>query len=121
MSKLDVTDVYHRGTIKLLQVGAFVYVIPSAPEDEGHITCIDLVLTIGWADSPEFLCAFSKILIDVANALVDTDLLVPSYCAISEIPATGPGPRHTLESLTHIYFYIDDFISEVQGQPYRQH
>ena len=29
--KLDVTDAYHHGTIKPAQVGAFVYVIPSAP------------------------------------------------------------------------------------------
>ena len=28
MSKLDVTDVYHHGTVTLLQVGAFAYVFP---------------------------------------------------------------------------------------------
>ena len=58
---------------------------------------------MGWVDSPKFFCAFLKTLIDVENALVDTDLPVPSYGAIFEIPATGPGPPHTLESLTHIY------------------
>ena len=31
VSKLDVTDAYHRGTVKPAQVGAFAYVIPLAP------------------------------------------------------------------------------------------
>ena len=31
VSKLDVTDSYHRGTVKPVQVGAFAYIIPSAP------------------------------------------------------------------------------------------
>ena len=57
----------------------------------------------------------------MANALVHTDLPVPSYGAISEILATRPGPPHTLKILTHIYFYMDDVISAVQGVPDNQH
>ena len=59
MSKLDVTDVYHRGTVKPVQVGSFAYVIPLAPGYEGRIICIDLVLLMGRVDSPKFFCAFS--------------------------------------------------------------
>ena len=103
MSKLDVTDAYQRGTVKLSQVGVFAYVIPSSPGDEDRIICIDLVLPIGWVDSPKFFCAFSEMLTYVANALVDTDLPVLSYNEISKILATGPGHPHTPESLTHIY------------------
>ena len=51
----------------------------------------------------------------MVNTLADTDLLVPSYGAISEIPTTGPGPPHTPESLTHIDCYMDDVISAVKG------
>ena len=68
---------------------------------------------MGWVDSPKFFCAFSETLIDVANALVDSELPVPAYGAISEIPSTGPGPPHTPESLTHIDCYMDDVISVV--------
>ena len=57
----------------------------------------------------------------MANALVDIDHPVPSYGAISDIPATGPGPPHTPESITHIDCYMDDVISAVQGGPYFQH
>ena len=31
VSKLDVTDAYHRGTLRLSKVGAFTYVVPSVP------------------------------------------------------------------------------------------
>ena len=119
VSTLDVTDAYHRGTVKPVQVGAFAYVIPSAPGDEGIFICIGLVLPMGWVDSPNCFCAFLGTLTDVANALVNSELPVPSYGAISEIPATGPGPPHTPESLTHIYCYMDDIISTVQGVPYQ--
>ena len=57
----------------------------------------------------------------MANALVATDLPVPSHRVISEIPATGTETPHTPESLTHIDCYMDDIISAVQGVPDRQH
>ena len=47
VSKLDVTDAYHCSTAQIAQVGVFVYVTPYAPEDEGRIICIDLVLPMG--------------------------------------------------------------------------
>ena len=121
VSNLDVTDAYHRGTIKPFRMGTFAYVIPSAPGVEDRIICINLVLPMGWLDSPNFFCMLLEILIDMANALVDTDLPVPSYAAISKIPSTGPVPPHTPEIVTHTYFYMDDIISLVQGDPYQQH
>ena len=114
---MDVIDAYHRGTITTLQVGAFAYVVPSTPRDEGCIICINLFLPMGWVESPKFFCAFSETLTDVTNALVYTDLPVPSYGAISKIPATGPGPPHTPESLTRIDCYMGDIISAVQRDP----
>ena len=54
----------------------------------------------------------------MTNTLVGTDLQVPSYGAISEIPVTGTGPPPTLEILTHIDCYMLDVISTVQGGPY---
>ena len=47
VSKLDVTDAYHRGTLQPSQVGAFAYVVPSVPDDDVIIICIDLVLPMG--------------------------------------------------------------------------
>ena len=76
---------------------------------------------MGWLDSPKFFCTFSEIFTDVANTLVDTDLLVPSYGAIFDIPVTRPGPPHTPESFTQIYCYMDDVVSAVQSDPNHQH
>ena len=47
VSKLDLTDAYHRGTLKPSQVGSFAYVIPSVPEDDVILICIDLVSPMG--------------------------------------------------------------------------
>ena len=115
MSKLDLTDVYQRGTLKPSQVGAFAYVVPSVPEDDAILICIDLVLPIRWVDSPKFSCAFSKTLTDMANALVDADLPVPAYGEISALPSTEPGTPLSSASLAHIYCYMDDVIATVQG------
>ena len=76
---------------------------------------------MGWVESPKFFCTFSETLTDVKNALVGTDLSVPSYSVISKIPETRPGPLCTLDSLTHIDFYMDEVISSVQGVPDLQH
>ena len=92
VSKLDVTDAYHRVTLKQSQVGAFAYVVPLVPEDDVILICIDLVLPMGWVDSPKFFCSFSETLTDVANNLVDADLPLPAYRAISALPATEPPP-----------------------------
>ena len=92
VSKLDVMDAYHRDTLKPSQVGAFAYIVPSVPDDDAILICIDLVLPMGWVDSPKFFCAFSETLTDVANALIDADLPVPAYGSISALPATEPPP-----------------------------
>ena len=102
VSKLDVTDAYHRGTLWTSQVVAFAYVTPSSSDYDCIIICIDLVLPMGWMDSPKFFCTFSETLTEVENALVHTSLPVLWYGAISKIPETGPGPSHTLDSLNHI-------------------
>ena len=95
VSKLKVTDTYHRGTVAPSQVGAFAYVAPLIPGDKDCIICIDLVLPMGWVERPKFFCAFLEILTDVANNLVDTELLVLSYGAIYDIPSPPPPLKHT--------------------------
>ena len=73
-------------------VGAFTYVVPLAPEDDDVIICINLVLLMGWLDSPMFFHALSETLENVANTLVNTALPIPAYGAITKIPATAPSP-----------------------------
>ena len=60
VAKLDVMDMYHCGTLNPSQVGAFAYAIPSVPNNDVILICIDLVLPMVWVDSPKFFCAFSE-------------------------------------------------------------
>ena len=92
VSKLDVTDAYHRGTLWPSQVGTFAYIVLAAAEDECVLICINLVLPMGWVDSPKYFCTISETLADVENSMVHTSLLVPAYGAISEIPRDRPEP-----------------------------
>ena len=48
-----------------------MYAVLLALENHCIITFIDLVLTMGWVDSPKFFCAFSETLADVTNNLVE--------------------------------------------------
>ena len=112
-------DAYHRSTLCLSQVGVFAYVIPPAADSDCVIVCIDLVLPIIWVDSPKFFCALLETLVGVVNDLVHTSVPVLGYSAIAKIPETNLGPPHTLDSLTHIYCYMDDVITSVQGCPKR--
>ena len=121
MSKLDVTDTYHHGTLKPSQVSVFAYVVPSVPDDDVVLLCIDLVLPMGWLDSPKFSCAFSKTITDMANYLVDADLPIPAYGEISALLTTEPGLPHTPASLTHIDCNMYDIVSTVQGGEELQH
>ena len=71
VSKLDVTDAYHRGNLQLSQVGSFAYVAPSVPDDDVIIIiCIDLVLPMGQLESIKCFCTFSETLTNMANALI---------------------------------------------------
>ena len=95
VSKLDVTDTYHRGTLQPSQVGAFAHDILSVIDDDVIIICIDMVLPMGCVESPKFFWYFSETLTDVANALVNADLPVPAYGDISALPDIDLGPPHT--------------------------
>ena len=56
-------------------------------------------------------------LTDVKNDLVDTELLVPAYVAITKIPATWT-PPHTHTREPHPYLrYMVDVIFAVKGGP----
>ena len=67
----------------------------------------------GW--TPPIFLRVSETLTDMANALVDTYLPIPSYGVIFGISVTLLGPSHTPDSLTHIDCYMYDVISVVKG------
>ena len=58
VSKMDVTDTYHGGTLPPYHVVAFAYVIPLAADGHCIIICINMVLTMVRVDLPKFFCTF---------------------------------------------------------------
>ena len=101
-------------------MAAFAYTITPETNEYFIIIRTDLVLPMGWVDPAKFFCMLLETMTDVANALVHAMLPVPGYVAITKTPETGPDLPHTLGSLTHIYCYMDDAITAVQGGPEQQ-
>ena len=56
---------------------------------------------MGCVDSSKFFCAFLETLVDVENALVDTEIFVLTYGNIAKTP-TPPSPLPHLQEL-HLY------------------
>ena len=98
------------GTLFLSHVIIFLYIIPLVAEDKVFIVCINLVLPMGWVESPKFFCALLEMLTGVFNYIIYMLIILPRNRAISEIPNTRSGMSHILYSLTNIYFYLDYFI-----------
>ena len=64
LSKWDISDAFHWCNLRPSDVGAFTYVIPALPSDPDILICIDLVLPIGWVNSPDLFCSTSETVID---------------------------------------------------------
>ena len=67
-----------------------------------------------WVNSPKLFCVFSETLMDVANAIINTSLLVPGYYATTKISNTRLGLPLNLYRPTHIECYMDEAITLVQ-------
>ena len=74
----------------------------------------------GMSRIPKFIYAFPKMLMDMSNSIVGMLLPVTWYVAITKILKTGPGLPLTLDSLTHIHYYVDNSIMTVQDGKKRQ-
>ena len=56
----------------------------------------------------------------MSTTLVEKSLTIPWYKVISNTMKTGIYPPYTPDILTHIYCYINDFVTAVQGMSERQ-
>ena len=126
--KLDITDMYQRGIVNPLQVGAFAYVIPSVPGVIPSVTgeavcviCIDLVLPMGWVDSPIF---FLRVFGNADRCGKHSGGHGPPGPVLQrdlQDPTDQAGGPYTPESLVHIHSYMYDVIPTVQGGADHQH
>ena len=71
LSKLDITNMHHQGTLRLSQVGDFYYISPLGTADKITIICIGLILLLGWLNSLKQFFAFSDTMTYVFTYLID--------------------------------------------------
>ena len=67
LSKWDVSDDFHQCLLRPGDIGAFTYIVPPLPTEISTLLCIELVLPIGWVNSPDMFCTASETVSDVAN------------------------------------------------------
>ena len=69
-SKWYISDVFHRCPLRASHIGACTYVVPPLSSDTIILLCIDLVLPMGWVNSPDMFCASSETVADMANGYI---------------------------------------------------
>ena len=67
LSKWDISDAFHRCPLQASHIGAFNCVVPPLPSDTKILLCIDLVLPMGWVNSPDMFRAASETVADMEN------------------------------------------------------
>ena len=103
MYKLDMSEAYHQVTLHLSQVGLFNYIISSVSDYNGVRIFVIIFPPMRWTDTTKFFCTFLEILTNFDNDLIDTEILVPLYGPISDIPKIRTVTPHTSDIPTHIY------------------
>jgi hypothetical protein len=68
LAKTDVTDAFMRVWISPPTLPTLGAVLPSYPNEE-PIIAFPMILPMGWIDSPNYLCAFTDTIANLANAL----------------------------------------------------
>ena len=109
VSKWDISDAFHHCHICMDNVGTFAYVVRSIPLDPDPLFCIDLILPMGWVNSPDLFCATSETVTDEANAAFPS---IPAPCT-PYLPTAGlyhlyPSPYTRPAHLQYADVYMDD-------------
>ena len=121
LSKWDISDAFHRCNLRPGDVGSFAYVIPALPTDTDVLLCIDLVLPMGWVNSPDLFCSTSETVADIANQLINQpDTPTSSYGPTHNLYHTISSPTASPSRLQHADVYVDDINCVAQGDALQQ-
>ena len=121
LSKWDISDAFHRCLLRPEDVGTFAYVIPPLPSDTEQLLCIDLVLPMGWVNSPDLFCATSETVADLANIAFQSDLQITHpYSPTSTLYHCAPSPTAGPDRLQYVDVYMDDLNCLTQGDDHQQ-
>ena len=121
MSKWDISDAFHLCPLRAAHIGAFTYVVPPLPSDTTILLCVDLVLPMGWVNSPDMFCAASETVADMANGyILDPTSAFFIYPPTVNAYSTKPAPTASSAPLQCTKVYMDDLLSATQGDRTQQ-
>ena len=93
MSKWEISDAFHRCPLRAAHIGAFTYVVPPLPCETTILLCTDLVLPMGWVNSPDMFCAASETVADMENwYILDPTSAFLIYLPTATTYSTTPAP-----------------------------
>ena len=94
---------------------------PPIPEDPEIYLCVDLVLPMGWVNSPPYFCAASETAADLANTyLAKPQTPWRPYAPTKYIYATTPNNTASANRLQKVEVYMDYFMGMTQGDSDQQ-
>jgi hypothetical protein len=144
VSKTDLADGFYRIPLTSSGIPNLGVILPRFPNEE-QLIAFPLVLPMGWVESPPAFCAATETVADLANNLPARHTL-PKH-PLEDVASTPPevvvhqdsqcdpsGSRSATEAkppMSHVLrpfrrpvalhdIYVDDFISLVQGSPWRR-
>ena len=121
LSKWDISYTFHRCPIRAEHIGAFTYVVPPLPSDTTIILCINLVLPMGWVNSPDMFCAASETVADIANGyILDTTSAFLIYPPTANTYTMAPDPTTSSARLQCKEVYMDALLSTTLGDMKQQ-
>ena len=103
ISKWDIYDDFYQCNLRPSDVVNFTYMVPLVPSDTSRLLCVDLVLPVGWVNSPDFFYSASKTAVDNANAYtLESTSPLYIYPSIDEVYHTSTAPPASPYRLQYI-------------------
>lgn len=128
LAKIDVADAFMRIALRLPDFLALGAILPKY-QGEDPLVALPLILPMGWLSSPQYLCAVTETIADMANHRFEANTLHQGLHRLDSLADTKPepqpksepmetgippptvrsrGPRH--EHLNMVDVFMDDFI-----------
>ena len=109
ISKWYISDAFHQCLLRPADISDFTYIVPPLPTDTSTLMCIDLVLPMGWVNSPYIFFLASETVADVANCY----LLYPTsafeiYLSTAGTYSLAPSPTSSTVNLQYVGVYMDN-------------
>ena len=123
LSKWDIFNASHRCLMCPADIGAFTYVAPPLTTDISTLLCTDLVLPMGWVNSPDMLCAASGTVGDNANGhLINPTSDFEIHPLTEGTYYLAPSPTASAARLQYVDFYMEDlnFATQVYVGKHQQ-